>query len=96
MTEPMQSTSGEPMGSQPMSTYESKKYKATGARCAVELLVDPDDWRSITVTLPAEFEVYFAGFATEYSVTQGTLKIFFGGASNTWTTRPPSLSSENG
>lgn len=96
MSEHTQSTSNEPTESRPTSTPSSKSYKAAGVRCAVELQVAPDGWRWITVTLPAEFGVYFAGIATDYWGTQETLSISFNEPSTTLDARPHMRQSVNG
>lgn len=66
-----------------MSTPLSTSFRGDGAHCAVELQVQDDGWRWITVTLPAELGVYFAGAATQYWGTQETLLIFFTDAPST-------------
>lgn len=79
-----------------MSTSESKTYRTDGVFCAVERTDAPDGWQWITVTLPAEFAVYFANLATEFWGTQETLAISFSEPRTTLPTRPHSRSSGNG
>lgn len=78
MTEPTQSTSLEPMASQPMSTELYTSINMGAALCVVAQQVRPDGSRSTIVTLPAELGDSAANTAIAYSDSQETVWISSG------------------